>query len=155
MFSSDAPTTNEPSTSRKRKRSLISPESESEGAERSVRQKPPPRLPPTVLLLNFPKLVACPPNHRLHRQSLALSLSALRKCLSIARLPPDVECRACSAFAELGLKVVYAGLTQNRESPWAHGIEDEVSICFTLALPNERCLHHCREMHICAFICTL
>ena len=112
--------------SRKRKRSLSF--EGSENTERSVKPKTLQRLPPAVLLLNLPQLVACPPNYKLHRQSLALSLSALRRCISISGLPPDMECRACSAFAELGLKVLYSKTIQNEVNSWAHGIEDEVSL---------------------------
>lgn len=84
-------------------------------------------LPPAVLLVSLPSLLAHPPNHRSYVQSLYLSLCALRKCLSLKELPPDIECRAWTSLAEVGMKVVQGGLTEDDGLPWARTIEAEVS----------------------------
>ncbi|KZT02078.1 uncharacterized protein LAESUDRAFT_662657 [Laetiporus sulphureus 93-53] len=83
-------------------------------------------LPPAVLLVSLPALLAQPPNHRFYLQSLTLSLSALRICLSMPALSPEIECRAWTGLAEIGMKVIGGGLSQNEEHMWAHGIEAEV-----------------------------
>ncbi|KAH8111978.1 hypothetical protein DFH11DRAFT_1512413 [Phellopilus nigrolimitatus] len=106
--------------SRKRMRS----ESPSEG--RAGKKRALNSLPPSVLLLALPNLLAVPPNHKSHITSYVLSLAALRKCLALGSLPPDVECRAWTALAEIGMKIVGAGWSQNKHYPWASGLEIEV-----------------------------
>lgn len=83
-------------------------------------------LPPAVLLVSLPSLLAHPPNHRFYIQSLVLSLAALRKCLSIPALSPEVECRAWTGLAEIGMKVISGGMSQDVAHPWAERIEAEV-----------------------------
>ena len=62
-------------------------------------------LPDSALLLSLPSLLLHPPNHRNHRQSLWLSLFALRKCLTLSKLEPYEECRALTEVAEIGFKI--------------------------------------------------
>lgn len=85
-------------------------------------------IPPQVLLLMLPTLLAIPPTHPLHICSLRTSLMALRRCLSLQNLAPDDECQAHLGLAELGLKVVGAGLhaKEGKEWRWAKGIDFEV-----------------------------
>ena len=67
------------------------------------------RLPPAVLLLSLPGLLAVPPNHKQQVACYELSLKALRKCVALGGLAPDIECRAWMGIAELGLRLVRAG----------------------------------------------
>ncbi|KAI0328458.1 hypothetical protein GY45DRAFT_1326330 [Cubamyces sp. BRFM 1775] len=83
-------------------------------------------LPPSVLLVNLPALLAHPPNHKNYVHSLVLSLTALRKCLALPALSPDIECRAWTGLAELGMRVIAGGFSQSEEHVWAKGIESEV-----------------------------
>ncbi|KAI0829097.1 hypothetical protein BC628DRAFT_1315767 [Trametes gibbosa] len=85
-------------------------------------------LPPAVLLVNLPSLLAHPPNHKYYVHSLVLSLSALRKCLALPALLPDIECRAWTGLAELGMRVIAGGFSQREEHGWAAGIENEVRL---------------------------
>lgn len=84
-------------------------------------------LPDSILLLNLPSILIHPPNHPLHAQSLCMSLLALRRCLEIPGLSPDVECRALTSLAEIGMTVIDGGFNTLKEHVWAHGIETEVS----------------------------
>lgn len=86
-------------------------------------------LPPAVLLVNLPSLLAHPPNHKYYVHSLVLSLNALRKCLELPALLPDIECRAWTGLAELGMRVIAGGFSQSEEYGWATGIEAEVRVC--------------------------
>lgn len=88
-------------------------------------------LPDSVLLLNLPSILMHPPNHPLHAQSLCMSLLALRRCLEIPGLSPDVECRALTSVAEIGMTVIDGGFNKLQEHVWAHGIETEVSRRFS------------------------
>ncbi|KAI0066715.1 hypothetical protein BV25DRAFT_1849368 [Artomyces pyxidatus] len=83
-------------------------------------------LPAPVLLLALPDLFAHPPTDAHHPRSIHLSIQSLRKCLSLNSLSPEVECRAWTALAEIGMVVIDGGMSQNIECPWAHGIEQEV-----------------------------
>ncbi|KAI8980607.1 hypothetical protein BD414DRAFT_464741 [Trametes punicea] len=83
-------------------------------------------MPTAVLLVSLPSLLAHPPNHKYYVQSLVLSLTALRKCLALPALSPDIECRAWAGLAELGMRVIAGGFSQSEEHAWAHGIESEV-----------------------------
>lgn len=87
-------------------------------------------LPTQILLLNLPSILIHPPNHPLHAQSLCMSLLALRRCLKLPDLSPDIECRALTSLAELGISVIDGGFTQQEEHVWAHGIEAEVSYVY-------------------------
>jgi hypothetical protein len=87
-------------------------------------------LPPAVLLVSLPALVAHPPTHKYYIPSLCLSLCALRKCLTIPALSPEIECRAWTGLAEVGMRVIAGGLHENDEYPWARGIEMEVRNLF-------------------------
>ncbi|OCB90971.1 hypothetical protein A7U60_g1779 [Sanghuangporus baumii] len=86
--------------SRKRRRSS-SPLDNREAKKKTLE-----RMPPSVLLLSLPGLLAVPPNHRQQAACYDLSLTALRKCVALGGLPPDVECRAWTGIAELGLRLV-------------------------------------------------
>ncbi|KAI0348201.1 hypothetical protein BDW22DRAFT_1424406 [Trametopsis cervina] len=83
-------------------------------------------LPPHILLVSLPSLLAVPPNHRSYIQSLILSLIALRKCLSLPALSPEIECRAWCGLAEIGMKAIDGGFTEDSSHMWARGIESEV-----------------------------
>lgn len=87
-------------------------------------------LPPAVLLVSLPGLLAQPPNHHLYPASLNLSLRALRRCLSLPALSPEIECRAWTGLAEIGMRVIGGGFSQHEEHQWAHGIESEVCVTF-------------------------
>ncbi|KAH9942974.1 hypothetical protein B0H21DRAFT_749241 [Amylocystis lapponica] len=83
-------------------------------------------LPPAVLLVSLPSLLVHPPNHPAYVNSLCLSLTSLRRCLALGSLPPEIECRAWTGLAELGMKVISGGFSQSADYPWARGIESEV-----------------------------
>ncbi|KAI0696886.1 hypothetical protein C8T65DRAFT_615130 [Cerioporus squamosus] len=83
-------------------------------------------IPPAILLVSLPSLLAHPPNHRFYFHSLILSLTALRKCLALPALSPEIECRAWTGLAEIGMRVISGGLSQSEEHVWAKGIEAEV-----------------------------
>ncbi|KAG9310773.1 hypothetical protein JVU11DRAFT_8622 [Chiua virens] len=82
-------------------------------------------LPPPVLLLALPALLAHPPGHENYPLSLFLSLRSLRTCLELKTLTPDLECRAWIGLAEVGLRVINSGFTVSGEHAWANGIEAE------------------------------
>ncbi|RDB22401.1 hypothetical protein Hypma_010501 [Hypsizygus marmoreus] len=82
-------------------------------------------LPSSKLLLSLPSLLIHPPSHRLHLQSVALSQHALRRCLALPDLDHDVECRAWTALAELGLGCLEDGMKN---------VEGEVEKALTKAL---------------------
>ncbi|KDQ51183.1 hypothetical protein JAAARDRAFT_41451 [Jaapia argillacea MUCL 33604] len=84
------------------------------------------RLPHPILLISMPALLVHPPSHRFHIQSLFSSLTAIRKCISMDSLNLDIECRAWTAFAELGMNVVAGGLSEREYCSWAKGVEPEV-----------------------------
>lgn len=84
-------------------------------------------LPPAVLLVSLPTLLAHSPTHKFYIPSICLSLCALRKCLTIPALSPEIECRAWTGLAEIGMRVIAGGLHENEDCSWAHGIEAEVS----------------------------
>ncbi|KAI0776328.1 hypothetical protein BD413DRAFT_470228 [Trametes elegans] len=83
-------------------------------------------LPPAVLLVSLPALLAHPPNHKYYVHSLVLSLKALRRCLALPALLPDIECRAWTGLAELGMRAIAGGFSASEEHLWARGIESEV-----------------------------
>lgn len=84
-------------------------------------------LPPAHLLLSLPSLLLHPPSHALHPRSLHLSLLALRRCLALTEVvgTPDMECRAWTGLAEVGMQVVGGGFSSGGEG-WAKGVEVEV-----------------------------
>ena len=81
-------------------------------------------LPLVVLLLSLPHLLSHPPTHKYHTRSLFLTLFALRKCLSLPNLDMQVECRAWTELAEVGLRI---GLDEP-------GVESEVSKAISKAV---------------------
>ncbi|KAF8837530.1 hypothetical protein BDN67DRAFT_972862 [Paxillus ammoniavirescens] len=83
-------------------------------------------LPPQVLLLALPALLAHPPTHENYPLSLFLSLKALRICLELKALTADVECRAWTGLAEVGLRAIESGFSTSGEHEWANGLEAEV-----------------------------
>lgn len=90
-------------------------------------------LPPQVLLLALPALLAHPPTHEKYGLSLFLSLNALRQCSQLRALAPDIECHAWTALAEVGLRVIESGFSTSGEHDWANGIEEEVG-AFAISL---------------------
>ncbi|KAF8621735.1 hypothetical protein AX15_007535 [Amanita polypyramis BW_CC] len=60
-------------------------------------------IPPSSLLLALPSLLIHPPTHPHHKLSLDLSSTALQKCLSLPDIEGDLECRALTALAEVGI----------------------------------------------------
>ena len=99
------------------------PSSEPESPTESTVLKP---LPPGILLVSLPSLLTLPPNHRNYVQSLQLSLQALRQCLALPALSPEIECRAWCGLAEIGMKVINGGFSEDETHLWAHDIEAEV-----------------------------
>ena len=87
-------------------------------------------LPPAALLSSIPGLLIHPPNHKYYVLSLQLSLNALRRCLSLQALSPELECRAWTGLAEVGMRVVSGGFSQSssEEHGWARGVEAEVCL---------------------------
>ena len=87
-------------------------------------------LPPAALLSSLPGLLIHPPNHKYYVLSLQLSLNALRRCLSLQALSPELECRAWTGLAEVGMRVVSGGFSQSssEEHGWARGVEAEVCL---------------------------
>ena len=82
----------------------------------------------STVLLALPGLCAVPPNHSSHILSYMISLRSLRACLAQGSLTPDVECRAWTAYAEIGCKIIGAGWSTNEAYPWARGLENEVRL---------------------------
>ncbi|KAI0706088.1 hypothetical protein BC835DRAFT_1312173 [Cytidiella melzeri] len=83
-------------------------------------------LPLQILLLSLPTLLALPPNHANYAQSLVLSSHALRQCLSLPALSPEIECRAWCGLAEIGMRVIGGGFSEDERYPWARDVEAEV-----------------------------
>ncbi|KAG8935972.1 hypothetical protein FRC00_010048 [Tulasnella sp. 408] len=92
-------------------------------------------IPDPVFLLGLPALLLHPPDHPNHVPSLRASLDALNKCLSMhsslggngsGALSFEQEMQAYGMQAEIGLKVVSAGLTGQDGPEWARGIESEI-----------------------------
>ncbi|KAF9258146.1 hypothetical protein L218DRAFT_964740 [Marasmius fiardii PR-910] len=83
-------------------------------------------LPPAVFLISLPALLIHPPNHRFHAHSLCVSLLALRYCLQIPGLSPDLECRAWTAIAEVGMIALEGGFSHDEDHMWASNLEGEV-----------------------------
>lgn len=94
-------------------------------------------LPVSTLLVSLPGILVHPPTHRYHAQSLCVSLLALRRCLSIPDLTPDIECRAWTALAEIGMIAISGGFSQNEDHLWARSIENEVSRCPLSLSPDD------------------
>jgi len=87
------------------------------------------------LLLALPALLALPPTHKHHVDSLQLSLLAARRCIELrdyssVGMTPEIECRAWTTFVEIAMKIVGAGLSGDGPEgvPWAQGLENEVSL---------------------------
>lgn len=85
-------------------------------------------LPQASLLVSLPGLLAHPPNHKCHTLSLQMSLNALRRCLSLPALSPELECRAWTGVVEVGMRIIGGGLHEKDEHMWARGIEAEVCV---------------------------
>ncbi|KAK0491786.1 hypothetical protein EDD18DRAFT_540287 [Armillaria luteobubalina] len=91
-------------------------------------------LPPSLLLVSLPGILIHPPTHRYHAHSLCLSHLALRRCLCLPNLTPEVECRAWTAMVEVGMLVIGGGFSQDDDHMWARGIESEVEKAANKAL---------------------
>lgn len=102
------------------------PSGKSESSESSTQHSTLKPLPEPVLLVILPRLLIHPPNHRNYIKSLFLSLCSLRRCLALPALSPEIECQAWTGLAEIGMKVVHGGISQNEAHTWASGIEVEV-----------------------------
>lgn len=85
-------------------------------------------LPLPLLLLSLPAILILPPNHLLHDESLRLSVLALRRCLLMKALSPEIECRAWTTLAQVGLQVIGSRLSGSPHKchAWARNIEAEV-----------------------------
>ncbi|KAG1721871.1 hypothetical protein EDD22DRAFT_936390 [Suillus occidentalis] len=144
----------------KRQRTLnISPSPD----QRSSSLTPPPGspipplrpLPPAILLLALPGLLALPPTHPDFGFSLFLSLRSLRQCLALPAIAPDIECRAWTSLAEVGMRVMESGFcSQEGECDWAVGLHAEVEKALSKGLliaqkhPSLRSLrHHLTLLH--------
>jgi hypothetical protein len=92
-------------------------------------------IPPSHLLLALPSLLIHPPTHRVHLKSLFLAQRALRQCLALpeSQLDRDVECRAWTALAEIGLRCLAMGMVPALES-YEENIEIEVEKALTKAV---------------------
>lgn len=90
-------------------------------------------LPLPLLLLSLPAILILPPSHPLHDESLRLSIVALRRCLHMRALSPEIECRAWTTLAQVGLQVIGSRLSASSHGchAWARNIEAEVrtAIC--------------------------
>ncbi|KAF8890107.1 hypothetical protein BD779DRAFT_1671467 [Infundibulicybe gibba] len=117
---------------RQRRDSSSSPETTVAAAPSPVASNLRP-LPPAILLLSLPSILLHPPTHRNHALSLCLSLLALRRCLSLPDLDRDIECRAWTALAEIGMIVIDGGYEATGEE-WAAGVGVEVEKAVTKAL---------------------
>ncbi|KAG2144644.1 uncharacterized protein EDB93DRAFT_1152421 [Suillus bovinus] len=112
-------------------------------------------LPPAILLLALPGLLALPPTHPDFGFSLFLSLRSLRQCLALPALAPDIECRAWTSLAEVGMRVIDSGFcSQEGGCDWAVGIHSEVEKALSKGLliaqkhPSLRPLrHHLTLLH--------
>lgn len=105
-------------------------------------------LPAPVLLVTLPYLLAHPPTHKYYVPSLCLSLCALRRCLAFPSLSPEIECRAWTGLAEVGMRVMAGGLHYNEDFPWARGVETEVRrvlLCRWLPLISESCTRSTKQ----------
>lgn len=60
-------------------------------------------IPPSTLLLALPSILVHPPTHPDHQSSLQLSSTALKKCLELPEVEGNLECRAWTALAEVGI----------------------------------------------------
>ncbi|KLO07025.1 hypothetical protein SCHPADRAFT_837227 [Schizopora paradoxa] len=78
------------------------------------------------LLLDVPGLLVLPPNHKAHVASCIISLRLVRSYLAEASKPQDLECRAWTALAEIGSRIIRAGWTTSESTPWAGRLVDEV-----------------------------
>ena len=85
-------------------------------------------LPLPFLLLSLPAILILPPNHPLHDESLRLSVVALRRCLLMKALSPEMECRAWTTLAQVGLQVIGSRLSASphERHAWARNIDAEV-----------------------------
>ena len=93
-----------------------------------IRKQPQTSLPDSALLLGLPMVLSVPPNHKDYIASFQISIAALKLCCSLESLPPDVECRAWTALAEIGLKAIRAGWTNSTYFPWAQSLELDVRV---------------------------
>ncbi|KAG2364825.1 hypothetical protein BDR07DRAFT_1354615 [Suillus spraguei] len=112
-------------------------------------------LPPAILLLALPGLLALPPTHPDFGFSLFLSLRSLRQCLALPALAPDIESHAWTSLAEVGIRVMESGFcSQEGGCDWAVGIHAEVEKALSKGLlitqkhPSLRQLrHHLSLLH--------
>ena len=112
-----------PTTSSLRKRKIQSDSLQSPVIKKVLTET----IPPSAVLLALPNVLSVPPNHKSSIASYGVSLSAMRKCLSLSGLPSDIECRTWTTFAELGLRVIKAGWSEDEQLRWASTLPTEVS----------------------------
>ncbi|KAF8330761.1 uncharacterized protein EI90DRAFT_3154810 [Cantharellus anzutake] len=106
------------------------------------------------LLLSLPCYLLHPPNHSNHIVSLYTALLAIRKCLRFQEqslqihhgmpiyaeaLTPEMECQACTIYAEIGLQIIGADLGGSTAPMWCRGIEGEIESAI------QRGLHLCHS----------
>ncbi|KAH6911011.1 hypothetical protein BKA70DRAFT_1099641 [Coprinopsis sp. MPI-PUGE-AT-0042] len=90
----------------------------------------PTALPLPLLLLSLPALFLQPPTYQpTYFKSLSLSRLAFQRCLAMQSLDSDVECRAWTGLAEVGIRYGLDG---------AEGVEYEVEKAVTKAHPSLR-----------------
>ncbi|KAH9912151.1 uncharacterized protein BXZ73DRAFT_93243 [Epithele typhae] len=99
-------------------------------------------IPTSIMLVSLPSILAHPPNHKHYIHSLVLSLTALRKCLSLPSISPQIEVRAWAGIAEIGMRVISGGFSQSEEHPWAKDIEFEVEKALSKGHPSLRAYSH-------------
>lgn len=92
-------------------------------------------LPLPHLLLALPPLLIHPPTHKAHLKSLFLSQRALRRCLALpeSQLDRNVECRAWTALAEIGVQCLGMGMIPELKA-FEDAIETEVEKAVTKAV---------------------
>ncbi|KAG9005539.1 hypothetical protein FRB94_001466 [Tulasnella sp. JGI-2019a] len=90
---------------------------------------------PILLISLVAGILSHPPDHPNHIPSLRASLDALRQCLALhttlgsgssGSLSLEQEMRAYGMMAEIGIKVLSAGLCGRNAPDWASGIELEI-----------------------------
>ena len=101
-------------------------------------------LPLPLLLLSLSNLLLHPPTHRHFPKSVYLSFLSALGCLEGGSLDVDVECRAWTAVAEVGMRMgiggvgvegqVESAVTQGvRPSTWSSSLHTEQDITSAIA----------------------
>jgi hypothetical protein len=124
---------------RQRQNTSLSPSSSFSSAHstavENVRDSDLAPIPAPYLLLALPRLLIHPPTHKYHLKSLFIAQRALRRCLALpeSQLDRDVECRAWTALAEIGVQCLAMGKIVQLNAP-QDAIETEVEKALTKAV---------------------